>query len=96
MQTRHNRLSLPAGRDTMTEDAPELAGYSQREARLWDTIDRYLRLSLEFDRGTLQGHELDELLFTEMRMRQQTRELGLSKRQLELMLAKARKHVLGP
>jgi len=68
--------------------APELKNYSEREKQLHDAIDQYARLMLKADKGELQLHELDELLLTETNMRKRYRELGLSKRQLELMLAK--------
>lgn len=68
--------------------APELENYSEREKQLHDVIDHYARLMLKADRGQLQLDELDELLLTETSMRKQYRELGLSKQQLELMLAK--------
>jgi len=68
--------------------APELKNYSEREKQLHDAIDQYARLMLKADKGELQLNELDELLLTETNMRKQYRELGLSKRQLELMLAK--------
>lgn len=72
----------------MTAHAPELNGYSEREAQLRRTIDRYAHLMFKEDKGMLRGNELDVLLLTGVRMREQARELGLAKRQLELMLEK--------
>lgn len=72
----------------MTARAPELKGYSKREAQLQIAIDRCARLMIKADRGELQLQELDELLLTEISMRNKSRELGLSARQLQLMLEK--------
>lgn len=76
----------------MNVHAPELTGYSEREARLKQTIDQYVRLSIKSDGDALEHHELDELLVAEMSMKRQARALGLSHRQLELMVARARGH----
>ncbi len=68
---------------------PELAGFSQAEAQLRETIEEYARLTLRADRISLQGRDLEQLLFTEERMKQQARALRLKNLQLELMLDRA-------
>ena len=84
-----------AGDDTVTARAPELKGYSRHEMQLQIAIDRCARLMLKADREQLHLGELDELLLAEISMRNKSRELGLSKRQLELMLDKSMRRLQG-
>lgn len=73
----------------MSANAPELKGYSEREAQLQAAVDHCARLMLKADRGTLGLPELDELLLAEIDMRNKSRALGLKKHQLQLMLEKS-------
>jgi hypothetical protein len=84
----HGSNSTFAGKETVTALVPELQGYSKRDAQLQIAIDRCARLMIKADRGKLQLQELDELLLSEISMRNKSRELGLSPRQVQLMLEK--------
>jgi len=79
----------------MNAHAPELKGFSEREAELQRSVDECARLMLKADSGELQITELDRLLFAENSIRKQARELGLSSRQLELMLERKIRRLRG-
>lgn len=70
----------------MSSRVPELKGFSEREAALQLAVEQCARLMLKADNGELQIDELDKLLHTETKIRKQARALGLTSRQLELML----------
>jgi len=67
--------------------------FTRSEAQLRSAVDRYARLMRKADNGRLQGNELDQLLLTALRMRNEARELGLTNRQLELMLERMAEHL---
>ncbi|MDH3451619.1 MAG: hypothetical protein OEN20_04310 [Gammaproteobacteria bacterium] len=56
------------------------------EAQLLNAISRYARLMRKADRGRLQGDELDQLLLTALRMRNDAWQLGVTNKELEQML----------
>jgi hypothetical protein len=67
--------------------------FAKSEVELRHAVDRYARLMRKADKGRLQGNELDQLLVTALSMRNEARELGLTNRQLELMLERMVEHL---
>jgi hypothetical protein len=67
--------------------------FAKSEAELRNAVGRYARLMHKADKGRLQGNELDQLLLTALNIRNEARELGLTNRQLELMLEKMVEHL---
>jgi len=61
-------------------------------AQLLLALDRYARLMRKADRGRLQGDELDQLVLTALRMRKDAWELGMTNRELEVMLDNVVQH----
>ncbi len=79
----------------MNSRVPELKGFSEREADLQLAVEQCARLMIKADNGELQIEELDELLHSETNIRKKARALGLSSRQLELMLERKIRRLRG-
>jgi len=77
----------------MTQRAPQSSHLSKSQAHLRSAVDRYARLVHKADSGRLQGDELDQLLLTGLRMRTEARVLGITNKQLELMLDNMVQHL---
>ena len=65
---------------------PDSKRNPHHEAQLLTALDRYAQLMRKADRGRLQGDELDQLVLTALRMRKDAWELGMTNRELEVML----------
>ena len=77
----------------MVSPSPESVQLSKSQALLRNAVDRYARLVCKADKGRLQGNELDQLLLTALSMREEARELGITNRQLEVMLDNMVQHL---
>jgi len=77
----------------MVSPSPESGHLSKSQALLRNAVDRYARLVCKADNGRLQGDELDQLLLTGLRMRKEARVLGITNKQLEVMLDNMVQHL---
>ena len=77
----------------MVSPTPESVQLSKSQVLLRNAVDRYAKLVCKADSGRLQDDELDQLLLTGLRMRTEARVLGITNKQLEVMLDNMVQHL---